>query len=81
MLTRIDEIMMGTVQYGDKLMMQLDPGGSYDNAVSMGQTPGFKEATRGYRKIGEVSAGLECDDVCREAICLPAFQEADCRIS
>ena len=64
--------------------MQLDPGGEYTPDVSMcksgQQSVGFKGATRAYRKIGECSAGLENDDVFREAICLDTYKEACRRI-
>lgn len=76
METRIDDIMMGKVQYGDSLMMQLDPGGAYNNNVQSEQTASFKGATKDYRKIGEAGFGLECDDVFREAMLLPQFVEA-----
>lgn len=72
LIKRIDDIMMGKIQYGDKLLMQLDPttnknGEELDyekqNVEISGQTVGWKGATRMYRKIGEAGAGLECDDL------------------
>jgi len=77
---RIDEIMMGEVQYGNKLMMQLDPGGDYGDAVQSIQTASFKGASRAYRKIGEAGYGLECDEVFREAMTLPVFQHICARV-
>jgi len=73
---RIDAIMMGEVNHGNRLMMQLDPGGAYGDAVQSVQSAGFKGATRAYRKIGEAGFGLECDEVFREAMLLPVFKEA-----
>eukprot|EP00927_Polykrikos_kofoidii_P073833 TRINITY_DN69853_c0_g1_i1.p1 TRINITY_DN69853_c0_g1~~TRINITY_DN69853_c0_g1_i1.p1 ORF type:complete len:324 (+),score=38.61 TRINITY_DN69853_c0_g1_i1:114-1085(+) len=74
MITRLDEIMMGDRQYPE-LIMQLDPGGTYGTA-GVSQTPGFKGATKNYRKIGEAGAGLELDDVFSEAMALPIFRAA-----
>ena len=79
MEARIDDIMLGRVDYADKLIMQLDPGGEYGAAVAQ-QTTGFKGATVKYRKIGEAGAGLECDPVYREAMGLPIFREACARM-
>lgn len=73
MRERIDDIMMGTRRY-DRLIMQLDPGSAYSGAVQSEQTAGFKGETVGYRKIGEAGAGLECDEVFREAMTLPVFR-------
>jgi hypothetical protein len=48
---RIDEIMLGKVRY-EKMMMQLDGGGAYEDLPS--QTVGFKGATLDYRKIQDL---------------------------
>jgi len=72
--------MLGKVQYGDKLLMQLDPGGNYGNHVYNGQTPGFKGPTTSYRKLGETGMGLECDPVFREAMGQDIFREACGRV-
>lgn len=77
---RIDDIMMGNVQYGHKLMMQLDPGGAYGDEVQSIQTASFKGASRAYRKIGEAGYGLECDDVFRDAMTLPLFRDICARV-
>ncbi len=94
---RLDELMDGTVQYGDKLLMQLDPnakaaaaaadaggaggaaaveGAAYKaaNVEVAGQTPGFKGASKAYRKIGEAEAGLECDPVFAAIMRKPVFR-------
>eukprot|EP00445_Apocalathium_hangoei_P000643 CAMPEP_0203840450 /NCGR_PEP_ID=MMETSP0359-20131031/785_1 /ASSEMBLY_ACC=CAM_ASM_000338 /TAXON_ID=268821 /ORGANISM="Scrippsiella Hangoei, Strain SHTV-5" /LENGTH=293 /DNA_ID=CAMNT_0050754665 /DNA_START=52 /DNA_END=930 /DNA_ORIENTATION=- len=69
-------LMKGEVDHGDKLMMQVDPGGAYNNSVaSCQQTAGHKGPTMKYRKIGEAGWGLECDDVFRETMTLPVFRE------
>merc|ERR1719215_1656631 len=77
MTQRVDALMSGEIDHGEKLMMQLDPGGAYRQDVQNStQTAGHKGATKAYRKIGEAGWGLECDDVFREAIVLPKFREA-----
>lgn len=77
---RSEEIMLGKVQYGDKLLMQLDPGGNYGEHVYNGQTPGFKGPTLKYRKLGETGCGLECDPLFRKVMSKPIFQQACQRI-
>lgn len=84
---RLDDIMMGRVQYGDALLMQLDPSakavgsGTADEyaaysaaGAERGQTPGFKGPSLAYRKIGEAQAGLECDPVFLEFMRRPFFR-------
>ncbi|MBI3829582.1 MAG: phytanoyl-CoA dioxygenase family protein [Planctomycetes bacterium] len=48
---RIDEIMLGKVRY-EKMMMQLDGGGAYEDMPA--QSAGFKGATLDYRKIQDL---------------------------
>lgn len=48
---RIDDIMLGKVRY-DEMLMQLDAGGAYENALV--QSKGFKGATLEYRKIQDL---------------------------
>ena len=85
--TRLDDIMMGRVQYGEALLMQLDPSakaagsGTADEyaayaaaGAERGQTPGFKGPSLAYRKIGEAQAGLECDPVFLEFMRRPFFR-------
>ena len=86
--TRLDDIMMGRVQYGDALLMQMDPSAlkstasreTSENAAyaaagaERGQTPGFKGASLAYRKIGEAQAGLECDPVFLAFMTRPFFR-------
>jgi len=88
--TRLYDIMDGKIQYGDKLLMQLDPGGSYSDKVqsfsgtgdniyifslkiNFSSFPGFEVATHDYRKIGEASCGLECDDIFLQYLRKPIF--------
>ena len=81
MEVRIDAIMMGEVQYGERLMMQLDPGSAYGDLVQFAQqTASFKGPRRDYRKIGEAGFGLECDDVFREAMLQPLFLDVFDRV-
>lgn len=77
---RIDDIMLGNIQY-DNLIMQLDPGGSYGQTGNMSQqTPGFKGATLDYRKLGEATGGLECDDLFLHYMTLPIFRHINARV-
>lgn len=87
---RLNDIMLGKVQYGDKLMMQLDPNankvgtgasgaqdeyGAYSAAgAEVSQTVGFKGPSLAYRKIGEAQAGLECDPVFSAFMSKPLFR-------
>lgn len=87
---RLTDIMLGTKQYGDGLIMQIDPssvskggGGAVDEAKArelysaLGtahQTGGFKGPSLAYRKIGEAQAGLECDDVFLSYMRKPLFR-------
>ena len=91
---RLDDLMSGAVQHGDKLLMQLDPsaappaGGAAAeadayaaaNVAVAGQTVGFKGASRAYRKIGEAEAGLECDEVFLRAMRRPLFRRVCDRV-
>lgn len=84
---RIEDIMLGEIQYDDKLLMQIDPkfGNSnkkyFDNKVYMkGQTVGFKGETLNYRKIGEAGNGLECDDLYLKFMKKPLFKSICQRI-
>lgn len=85
--TRLDDLMDGRVQYGDKLLMQLDPSSTASGTGALGadaysalrveaagQSVGFKGASRAYRKIGEAHAGLEVDDVFRGFMTKPVFR-------
>lgn len=65
---RIDDIMMGKVQY-EGMMMQLDLGGGYDNTAP--QTVGFKGPTLEYRKIEQ----LEMDPLFLNYMQKPIFRE------
>eukprot|EP00941_MAST-03F_sp_MAST-3F-sp1_P005994 g5994.t1 len=86
LLKRIDDIMMGKVQYGESLLMQLDPNAGDDDSeyekrkLEVGQTVGFKGATRNYRKIGECGAGLECDDLFLAFMKKPIFRNVCNRV-
>ena len=77
--TRLDEIMLGDIKYPG-LMYQLDPGGSYGGTEAMGQTLGWKGATKEYRKIGEAGCGLECDDKFRSLITSPLMVDICARV-
>jgi hypothetical protein len=71
--TRIDQIMDGEVRY-DGLLMQLDPSAHPEDSQERRSgvklsTPGFKGATRAYRKI----QALELDPVYRSFMQHPVF--------
>jgi len=77
---RIEDIMMGKVQYGERLLMQLDPSttagqNEYGSSVERGQSTGFKGATGNYRKIGEAGCGLEVDDLFLAFMRKPIFKD------
>lgn len=65
---RIDDIMLGKIQYSD-MMMQLDLGGDYGNTAP--QSRGFKGPTLDYRKIEQ----LEKDSLFLEYMRKPLFSE------
>jgi len=75
---RVYDIMMGSVQYGDQLLMQLDPGRETDyksaKVSSTGQTTGWKGPTLNYRKIGEAGMGMEVDPLFRDFFSKPIFE-------
>jgi len=91
---RLGDIMSGAVQYGDRLLMQLDPAAAAAaagtaaeadayaaaNVAVAGQTRGFKGASRAYRKIGEAECGLECDDLFLAAMRRPLFRRVCDRV-
>lgn len=94
--TRLDALMSGAVNHGERLLMQLDPSASpasgaaassaefatyaAANVEVSGQTRGFKGASRAYRKIGEAECGLECDDVFMATMRKPLFRRACDRV-
>ena len=71
--TRIDDIMLGRIQYGG-MMMQLDLGGAYEDAAP--QTKGFKGPTLDYRKIEQ----LEMDRLFLDFMRKPIFRELCARV-
>jgi len=77
---RLYQIMDGKIQYGEKLLMQLDPGGSYNLDVQQYSATGFVASTHDYRKIGEAGCGLECDDVFLRFLQKPIFKHLCQRI-
>jgi len=80
LLQRIEDIMLGKIQYNDKLLMQLDLNSDNKNdyfkndVATKGQTTGFKGPTLNYRKIGEANCGLECDDLFLSFMKKPIFK-------
>jgi len=71
---RLDDIMLGKIQYNN-LLMQLDPGQSYGDQVQSEQTTGWKGETLDYRKIGDAQRGLECDDLFTKVMQKEIFQK------
>jgi len=66
--------MIGKIRF-DNLLMQLDPGGSYDNSIQSFTSTGFKLASKDYRKIGEAGCGLELDPFFREIMSRSLFRD------
>ena len=93
---RLDALMDGIVQHGDKLLMQLDPSAAPANSAATataelsaynsadvavnGQSVGWKGASRSYRKVGEAQAGLEVDPVFASWMRSPALHEIASRV-